>query len=65
MVKISVLKVLAVTSFLLGVVYLFNAFSGLTGFVVIDDAGGSLRAFFGIVFVLVGILAFLGARESK
>jgi len=57
------LKILGVTSFLLGVIYLFNAFSGFTGFVVVDDAGGSLRPFFGMVFILLGVVGFIAARK--
>lgn len=63
MANISVLRVLGITSFLLGIVYLFNAFSGLTGFAVVDDAGGSLRGVFGVVFILVGILTYIASRD--
>ena len=63
MAGINVLRILALTSFLLGVIYLFNAFSGVTGLVVADDAGGSLRGFFGVVFILIGAFSFLATRE--
>ena len=61
--KISVLKILGVASLLIGLIYLFNAFSGLTGYAVLDDAGGSLRGFFGVIFILIGVFAFLGVRR--
>lgn len=60
---INVLKVLAITSFLLGVIYLFNAFSGLTGYVVLDDFNGELRSFFGVIFILIGIFVYLSSRK--
>jgi hypothetical protein len=53
--KIRYHKIAGAILFLIGIVLIFNSFSGITGFVVLENIGKGVSSIFGLVFVLGGL----------
>jgi len=57
--------VLGIIFLILGVFFLINSFSGITGFVIVEDFGRGISGILGVVFVLVGILLFSAGNYGQ
>jgi len=55
----KVFKISGLLFFLLGVTIVFNAFQGITGFVVYEDVDLNVGFIIGAWFILTGILLFV------
>jgi len=55
----KVLRILGIVLLLLGVFFILNAGSGITGFVVFEDVGKGVSSILGIAFVVGGILLIM------
>lgn len=58
------LRILGILYLILGIIILLNSFSGVTGFVVFEDADVSGSGFLGVVFVVIGILILMAAKDN-
>ena len=57
-------KIISLGSIVIGIIILLNSFSGITGFIVLEDVGKTASSILGIVLVISGILLLM-AREGK
>ena len=54
----KIMGVLGIFSFLLGAIFSINSFSGITGFVIVKEAGRNVSSILGIAFIVVGLILF-------
>ncbi len=61
---IKTTKVLGILSVILGIFFLLNAYTSITGFVIAEKIGKGVSSILGIVFIAVGI-GLLSYRSSE
>ena len=61
----KILRTLGVISFIFGAVLLLNSFSGITGFVIIEDLERNMGSVWGVAFIIVGILLIFVERFER
>jgi hypothetical protein len=57
------LKIAGIISFIIGVVLVLGSFSGITGFVVLEDVSGTYSGMLSVIFILCGILLYDSNRS--
>ena len=56
-------KIIGGLCFLFGAVFLMNSFSGITGFVVLENAKADVSSILGIALVIGGLLMFMAGKS--
>jgi len=58
-------RILGIISLVIGALFLLNSFSGITGFVIVEEVGRNVSGVLGLIFVLVGMVLMLADREGE
>ena len=54
--KKRVLKIFGILSFFIGIIFILNTFSGITGFSILEGLSSGISSIIGLVFIAVGIV---------
>ncbi|MEN7982070.1 MAG: hypothetical protein ABFQ65_01340 [Nanoarchaeota archaeon] len=63
--KKEVLELSGIFIFLFGFIFIINYFSGITGYVVINEINQEFNSIAGIVFIVVGLMLFITGRHLQ
>lgn len=57
-------KAASIISILIGIFFILNSFSGMTGFVIAESVGKGISGILGLVLIIGGVLVFMSGRRS-
>lgn len=61
----KILRYIGLMSSLVGVIFLFNATSDITGFVIVEEIGKGVSSVLGIALVIGGLLILMSSRDEE
>jgi len=63
--KFNIVRFLGVLLFWIGIVFVLNSFTGMSGYAIVDDIGKGEGSILALVFIIGGLVLFLKGLEEE